>query len=132
MRRETDTEILDILNAELQEKFTSDRVEIRSKAIIQIAKIQKENRDHHNKRCKTPTVYKTGDLVVIKRTQFGSGLKLKPNFLGPYRVTKVIGNERYEVEKQTTSEGPGRTRTSADNMKMWIPFETTGYQDGRM
>lgn len=132
MRRESDTEILDVLNAELQEQFTSARDEIRSNAKIQIAKIQEENRNHHNKRCKTPTVYKIGDLVVIRRTQFGSGMKIKPHFLGPYRVTKINGNERYEVEKQTTSEGPGRTTTSADNMKMWIPFETTGEQDGRM
>lgn len=65
MRQETDVEILDLLNAELQEKFSSDRDEIRSNAKIQIAKIQKENRDHHNKRCKNATVYKVGDLVVF-------------------------------------------------------------------
>ncbi|GFU94005.1 hypothetical protein TNCV_2390941 [Trichonephila clavipes] len=32
---------------------------------------------------------KEGDLVAIQRTQFRAGLKLRPKFLGPYKVTKV-------------------------------------------
>lgn len=70
--------------------------------------------------------------MVIRRTQFGTGMKLKPHFLGPYRITKSKGNERYDVEKQSGGEGPNRTTTSADNMKLWVPFETNEIQDGRM
>lgn len=59
-------------------------------------------------------------MVAIKRTQFGAGLKLRPKYLGPYRVTKVKRNDRYDVEKlDTHNEGPGRTSTSADQMKRW-------------
>ncbi|KAH8245656.1 hypothetical protein KR038_010818 [Drosophila bunnanda] len=40
--------------------------------------------------------YKVGDLVAIKRTQLGGGLKLNPKFLGPYRVTKVKPKDTYD------------------------------------
>ena len=56
-----------------------------------------------------------GDLVAIKRTQFGSGQKLVPQFMGPYRVTQVNrSDDRYKVEKATESDGPNETKTSAD------------------
>ena len=80
-----------------------------------------------------------GDLVVIKRTQFGSGQKLVPQFMGPYRVTQVNRSDRYKVEKAAESEGLNETRTSADFMKPWIEdedtddeLETNTEQNGRM
>ncbi|GFY59536.1 hypothetical protein TNIN_300641 [Trichonephila inaurata madagascariensis] len=45
-------------------------------------------------------MYKEGDLVAIQRTQFGTGLILRPKFLGPYKITKVNSRDRYEVEKK--------------------------------
>lgn len=58
--------------------------------------------------------------MAIKRTQFGPGLKLKPKYLGPYRVTKLKRNDRYDVEKTDSSaEGPICTSTCAEYMKMW-------------
>ncbi|GFY35441.1 hypothetical protein TNCV_195341 [Trichonephila clavipes] len=56
-------------------------------------------------------------LVAIQRTQFGAGLKLRPKFLGPYKVTKVNSKDRYEVEKVGQHDGPNSTTTSADLMK---------------
>lgn len=132
MRNQSDSEILKILNEERMEQFANERDKIRDDAKIQICKIQEENRKQHNKKCKMPHEYAIGDLVVIRRTQFGTSMKLKPHYLGPYKVTKVVGNERYDVEKKTLGEGPGRTSTSADNMKLYVPFEANGIQDGRM
>ena len=57
-------------------------------------------------------MYKTGDLVAIERTQGGPGLKLHSKFLGPYRVVKVLQNDRYIVH-----EGPRTISTAADHMK---------------
>jgi Integrase core domain len=71
----------------------------------------------------TSTVF-SGDLVAIRRTQFGSGLKLSPKFLGPYEVVKVQGNDRYEVQKCGEHEGPAKTSSSADNMKRFVPCES--------
>ncbi|GFV71334.1 uncharacterized protein TNCV_3133251 [Trichonephila clavipes] len=60
---------------------------------------------------------KENDLVAIQRTQFGAGLKLRPKFLGPYKVTKVNSKDRYKVEKVGQHDGPNSTTTSADLMK---------------
>ncbi|GFX74960.1 uncharacterized protein TNCV_1845321 [Trichonephila clavipes] len=54
-----------------------------------IETLQSENRKAYNRRRKKVSLYKEGDLVAIQRTQFGAGLKLRPKFLGPYKVTKV-------------------------------------------
>ncbi|GFY36695.1 hypothetical protein TNCV_2566571 [Trichonephila clavipes] len=68
---------------------------------------------------KKASLYKEGDLVAIQRTQFGAGLKLRPKFLGPYKVTKVNSKDRYEVEKVGQHDGPNSTTTSADLMKLF-------------
>ncbi|GFS87263.1 uncharacterized protein TNCV_213771 [Trichonephila clavipes] len=75
------------------------------------------NRKTYNRRRKKASLYKEGDLVAIQRTQFGAGLKLRPKFLGTYKVTKVNSKDRYEVQKVGQHEGPNSTTTSADLMK---------------
>ncbi|CAH2108527.1 unnamed protein product [Euphydryas editha] len=83
-------------------------------------KIQDENRRNYDKKRKESSKYKCGDKVAIKRTQFGTGLKLKPKYLGPYKVVKVKRNDRYDVEKiYSSDDGPVRTSSSADYMKRW-------------
>ncbi|GFX34462.1 uncharacterized protein TNCV_3657001 [Trichonephila clavipes] len=54
-----------------------------------IETLQSENRKTYNRRRKKDSLYKEGDLVAIQRTQFGAGLKLRPKFLGPSKITKV-------------------------------------------
>ena len=44
--------------------------------------MQTENCKSYNSRRKKATTYKIGDLVAIRRTHFGFGLKLKPKYLG--------------------------------------------------
>lgn len=70
--------------------------------------------------------YNKGDLVKITKTCFtndGQSKKLMPSFLGPYRVTKILGNDRYRVAPvpglcSTQSRRP--TTVAADRMKQWI------------
>ncbi|GFY63856.1 pro-Pol polyprotein [Trichonephila inaurata madagascariensis] len=64
-------------------------------------------------------IYKKGKPVAIKRTQFGTGLKLRPNFYGPYLVKTVKPHDRNEVEKVGQHEGPHLTSTAVDFMKRW-------------
>ncbi|GFW35251.1 transposon Tf2-6 polyprotein, partial [Trichonephila clavipes] len=64
-----------------------------------IQKIQAENkRTYDGKRKKAPG-YQKEDLVAIQRTQFGSGLKLRSKFLGPYKVIEVKPRDRYNLER---------------------------------
>lgn len=39
--------------------------------------------------------------------------------MGPYKITSVKGNERYEMEKLGIHDGPNKTSSSADNIKKW-------------
>ncbi|KAH8336618.1 hypothetical protein KR059_010418, partial [Drosophila kikkawai] len=65
-------------------------------------------------------------LVAIKRTQYGTGLKLKGKYLGPYKVVKINNHGRYEVERVGQGEGPYRTKTVAEYMKPFGSNETSG------
>lgn len=54
-------------------------------------------------------MYEVNDLVAIKRTQQGPGLKLKTKFFGPYKITDRTGTQ-YQVEKVAGvgAEGPNK------------------------
>lgn len=119
IRLKEDLRLPELLEEEWATQFVEDREELRKEAKKQIAKTQEENRRGFNKKRKVARSYQVGDLVAIQRTQFGPGLKLKGKFLGPYRVRKVLRNDRYLVEKVGEHEGPQNTSTSADHMKYW-------------
>lgn len=59
------------------------------KAKKNILEIEQKNCKHYNLRRKKFRKYNLGDLVAIKRTQQVPALKLKSEFLDPYKVTKV-------------------------------------------
>lgn len=133
-----DLKIKELLEEEIQDTFVKSRDDLREESKKQIVKIQEENKRTYNLRRKPSNRYKINDLVAIKRTQFGPGLKLKPKFLGPYKITKVKNNDTYDVQKEGYHEGPVRTSTCAEYMKPWPPdevdylsSETDDDQDGR-
>ncbi|GFX39222.1 retrovirus-related Pol polyprotein from transposon 17.6 [Trichonephila clavipes] len=117
MRNKKDILIKDLLLEEMAKELLEQREFLRNDAKKNIETLQSENRKTYNRRRKKASLYKEGDLVAIQRTQFGAGLKLRPKFLGPYKVTKVNPKDRYEVEKVGQHEGPNSTTTSADLMK---------------
>ncbi|GFT17727.1 transposon Tf2-9 polyprotein [Trichonephila clavipes] len=116
MRNKEDILIKDLLLEEMAKELLEQREFLRNDAKKNIETLQSENRKTYNRR-KKASLYKEGDLVAIQRTQFGAGLKLRPKFLGPYKVTKVNSKDRYEVEKVGQHDGPNSTTTSADLMK---------------
>ncbi|KAK7870273.1 hypothetical protein R5R35_001001 [Gryllus longicercus] len=136
MRNKTDIRVLDLLNEELIAIFEDRRDEFREDAKMQIEKVQNENRASFNRRRTEATRYNEGDLVAIKRTQFGPGLKLKPTNLGPYRITKVKGNDTYDVSREGDCEGPRATTSCAEFMQPWpqdhLSSESDDGQEGRV
>ncbi|GFX57092.1 transposon Tf2-9 polyprotein [Trichonephila clavipes] len=114
-----DLEILKLLEEEIVETFTENREKIREEAKRNILKMQEENCRNFNKKRKKAYQYEIGDIVAIQRTQFGTGLKLRPKFFGPYEVIKVKPKDRYDVGKIGLHERPNTTSTAADHMKMW-------------
>ncbi|GFU49941.1 transposon Tf2-6 polyprotein [Trichonephila clavipes] len=117
MRNKEDILIKDLLLEEMAKELLEQREFLGNDAKKNIETLQSENRKTYNRRRKKASLYKEGNLVAIQRTQFGAGLKLKPKFLGPYKVTKVNSKDRYEVEKVGQHDGPNSTTTSADLMK---------------
>ena len=121
MRCRDDPKLKEYLEGEWRELFSEQRDELRSKAKERIQKAQKENKRTYNKKRVPATKYSEGDIVAISRTQFGTGLKVHRKNLGPYRVTRVMRNDRYGVSK-IEGEGPNETSTSADYMSPWEGF----------
>jgi len=128
MKHKEDIDILNIIEQESVELFNENRYDLRITARENIQKIQEENRRTASKITKLAQLYKEGDIVAIKRTQFGTGLKISPKIYGPYKVTKVKRNNRYDVIKVGQGEGPERTSTAADLMKPY-PVHSSGTED---
>ncbi|XP_017888656.1 uncharacterized protein LOC108630103 [Ceratina calcarata] len=112
-----DPEIKQMIEEEWITMFNAERDEIRARAKEKIAEVQAQNRKTFNKNRKEATEYTRGQLVAIKRTQAAPGLKFHSKYLGPYRVTKLLRNNRYMVQKVGEHEGPQMTSTAADYMK---------------
>lgn len=123
MRLKEDLRVQEILEEETLLDFQEKRCEHREKAHAQIKKMQEENKKSYNRKRKAPHEYEKDDIVAIQRTQGGPGLKFRAKYLGPYKVTKVLRNDRYIVEKIGNGEGPRTTSTASDHMKQWSEFE---------
>ncbi|GBM10006.1 Transposon Tf2-11 polyprotein [Araneus ventricosus] len=89
----------EMVEAKFQANFEAQREELRKHPKQQIFKIQEENRETYNLRRREPKPYRVGDLVAIKRTQFGPNLTLKPKYFGPYSITRAKGGNTYDVIK---------------------------------
>jgi len=120
MRLKDDLRIRELIKSEILDAVQDERDELRLQAKENIWKIQQENRKNFNKRRKEPKKYNEDDLVAIKRTQSGPGMKFSSRYLGPYTVVRVLRNDRYLVHKAGNHEGPRQASTSADYMKPWI------------
>jgi len=96
--------------------FQDNRDEIRKAAKKQIQAMQNKNKHSYNLRRRPAATYKVGDIVATKRTQLGGGLKLKPKYLGPYRVTKVKPKDTY-------------TTSCAEYMKPWMNISSEDDDD---
>ena len=105
----------------MQSDFINSRDELRNKAKKQILKVQEENSKTYNLRWRKANKFKTKDTVAIKCTQQGPSLKLKSNFLRPYKVITVKNND---VQKIGFTEGPMNTSTCAKYMKIWPNDDT--------
>ena len=129
MASDDDVNLRQLLEDEIMVAFEEDRQQLRAKAKIQIHKIQEENRKTYNQKRKKAPSYDLGELVAIQKTQFATGQKLFPKYLGPYEIIKVSRNDRYVVKKVGEHEGPNQTSTAADYMKRWRTFDSDSEED---
>jgi len=129
-RLRDDPGIRELIENEWIKAFQVERDVLKERAAESIFKVQQENRRVYNKKRIAAIMYREGDLVAIKRTQQQPGLKLAARFLGPYKVMRVLRNNRYLVQREGGYEGPYTTSTSSDNMKPWLPDVSDGELSG--
>jgi len=122
MRQKKDVELLSLIEQEAVSLFDEEREKLRAIAKEHIVKVQQQNKKAHDRNCKPATQYQLGDLVAIKRTQFGPGSKIKSKYLGPYKVSHVKGCDRYEMIREGEGEGPKITTSFADQMKSYAYY----------
>ncbi|GFS83671.1 transposon Tf2-9 polyprotein [Trichonephila clavipes] len=128
MKTKDDERIIQLLNDENTERFMQEREEMSHDAKLNIQQVQDISKAQFDKKRKQPHIYiKKGELVAIKRTQFGTGLKLRPKFYGPHRIKTVKPHDRYEMEKVDQPEGPHLTSTADDFMKWFYYLEHFGF-----
>ncbi|KAH8246465.1 hypothetical protein KR038_004491, partial [Drosophila bunnanda] len=86
--RLTDCSELKDLMQEFAVKELDEEREKYSQTAREIAttQLQEENKKAFDLKRKQKRVYKVKDVVAIKRTQYGVGLKLKGKFVGPYKI----------------------------------------------
>ncbi|XP_043506100.1 uncharacterized protein LOC122526637 [Polistes fuscatus] len=132
MKQREDLAILELIEKEAILQYSDERLRLREATKESLLKIQEENRRNYNRKCKKASVYNEGDLVAIKRTQFGAGLKIQKKFLGPYKISRCKRNNRYEVIRVGGDEGPKITTTAADYMKPFEEFPSGAEGDADM
>ena len=111
-----------------EEPAIVDVTDIRNQITARTIKDQAAQKSRFDRVRTAGQPYQEGDLVLIRLTSgpaTGTSRKLLPKWRGPFRVTKVLGNDRYEV-----ADIPGATRSKLqyrgaagiDNMRSWVVY----------
>lgn len=108
----------------------NDLVNVRNEIGKRVQKQQELAKKNFDKHRKLPTSYKIGDLVRIERAltdkaTMGKSKKLMAKFQGPYRIIKILPNDRYLVEDTPiTRKGNKRYENviAIDKLHPWLNF----------
>lgn len=120
-----------VINTREDEDVDSIRVEVKDR----IDKCQVAQKLYYDKGRRPARVYKNGELVKITKVAFhnnGKSTKLMPNYEGPYKVIKILGNDRYKVAPIAGFEGmrnKKKTTVASDRMKPWIHVASLEIED---
>lgn len=102
--------------------------EIRKEVSTKVIEEQEKQKDRFDRVRKEARKYKEGDLVRIERKitgNHGKSKKLLPKLQGPYRVVKILDNDRYVVEDTPLTRKRNHKFTSVvavDKMYPWLAF----------
>lgn len=125
----------DVFENESDKNYTSVENEIQNLRKVRdevdkyTKRSQEKQKERYDKKKKSPLKFKIGDLVRVERATHtvGKSKKLLPKVSGPYRITKIFDNDRYEVEdtpitKKGTSKYKGTF--SIDKIYPWLCFNS--------
>lgn len=101
--------------------------EVRDVAGKKISETQIKDSERFNRRRKPAKNYSVGDLVRVERQvpNDGQSQKLVVKYQGPYRVIKILPNDRYVIEDTPLSRKNNRRYEAVvaiDKMQPWLNF----------
>lgn len=119
--------ILNDVIDDIEEGSNKTLQEIRSEASERIKRNQETNKIRYDKHRKKATNYKEGDLVRIVRAVVsapGQSKKLEAKCQGPYRIKKVLPNDRFlVVDTPLTRKGAKyESIVAIDKIYPWLSF----------
>lgn len=122
--------VTDKIRENVRDENFTDVNDVRTKAKEKEIQAQLYNERFVNEKRKSPTEYIEGDYVVIKNFDCNTGVarKLIPKYKGPYKITKVLDNDRYvleDVEGFQQTQIPYRGIWAAQNIKHWFQGRCT-------
>jgi len=81
--------------AEIDNSLESQRTAARDTATTATELLRSYNKAYSDDLFRKPTLYKSGDYVLIRDTRptIGESAKLKPKYKGPYMVERCLGND---------------------------------------
>lgn len=112
-----------ILNAVQKELDRTSLRELRENISRKMTSDQRKQKVRFDKSRKAPRLYKNGEVVMVMRTDApctGTSKKLLAKFKGPFKVTRVLPNDRYEVQDMREGFRKRKTVVSVEKMKPWI------------
>lgn len=117
---------------ETTERIEGDALDrLRSDARERIEKQQEYAKKQFDKHRTCQRQYSVGDLVRIERTvidkdHVGKSQKLIPKFQGPYRILKILPNDRFLVEDTPLTRRGNRRYENVvalDKIHPWMNFK---------
>lgn len=109
---------------EIQAKKRVNLVNVRKDALEEIEKTQRSNESYYAKRSVNPKKFEEGEFVVIKNvdTTIGTNKKLVPKYKGPYKIVKILPNDRYivgDIDTCQLAQIPYKGTLEAARLKKW-------------
>ncbi|XP_028177583.1 uncharacterized protein LOC114365243 [Ostrinia furnacalis] len=108
---------------------------IRENVNARIDEEQAKQKERFDKTRRVGRKYKTGDLVRIERevgSNDGKSRKLMAKLQGPYRIVKVLNNDRFAVEDTPLTRKQNRKYEAVvalDKIHPWLSFTREGLAD---
>lgn len=126
----------EVINDTINVPSSEALVDIREQASDKIKEKQAQDADRFNKSRKLSTKYSEGDLVRVERQvpHDGKSQKLVNKYQGPYRIVKVLPNDRYVIKDTPLTCKQGRHYegiVAIDKIQPWMTFNRDlGMSDG--
>lgn len=126
---------LDLANKMLIESTQDDVECVRNIISTNIEKDQNIQKRRHDANHVPAPKYKVGDLVKILRNNYGNdgkSTKLLSKFVGPFRISQALGNDRYQVTDIPGFPKRGKPYESViafDRVRPWINVKALEVHD---